>query len=70
MFLLAMPALMGLVWLLVYVVVACLLAYVFYTLINYIDPPPPIKKVAVVILVVVFVVALLIILVNNIPAQL
>lgn len=49
----------GLIGLLVTLVVLCLVAYVFYWLINYLAPPEPIKKIAVVILVLVFVLVLI-----------
>lgn len=64
---LAPIALSGLVTLLLYVVVLCLIAYLMYWLIGYIAPPEPIRKVAVVILVVVFIVALLYTLMGVVP---
>jgi Kef-type K+ transport system membrane component KefB len=65
--LLAPIALGGIVTLLVYIVVICLVAWLFYWLINYIGPPEPIKKIAVVILVVVFVIVLLYLLLGAVP---
>ena len=50
---------MNLISLLIALVVLCLVGYLFYWLISYLNPPEPIKKVAVVVLVVVLVIALL-----------
>lgn len=60
----------GWIGVLIAIVVLCLVAYLLYWLIAYINPPEPIKKTAVVILVIIFILILISVFFGVAPSRL